>query len=29
MGMVLINRKLIAYTDKIKRIGNKKWNLDL
>jgi len=28
MGMVLINRKLIAYTDKIKRIGNKKWNLE-
>jgi len=28
MEMVLINRELIAYTDKIKRIGNKKWNLE-
>jgi len=26
--MVLINRELIDYTDKIKRIGNKKWNLE-
>jgi len=26
--MVLINWKLIAYTDKIKRVGNKKWNLE-
>ena len=29
MEMVLTNRKLITYTDKIKKIGNKKWNLDL